>query len=145
MRFTMSKILILVLLTACSSPDGPFKNGVYKSVGASDRQGFFLEIEGQKASLYGWDVTFEGDTIYYKTSTRFEQNDILRFENFGSSKVAFNWQALSSFQPPESDSTMPFYYNSLDNISQIGNRISLSASQPLYNSKSDTFEFELVE
>lgn len=146
MRFTISKILISVLLTACSTPDGPFKNGVYESVGASYRHGFFLEIKGQNASLYGWDLFMEKDTIYYKAFGRITTATHIGFTDYEFFKVPFKKTNIQSFETiEEAGLWQVLCYSSFSISSKPNSHMTMHGVKTAYDSRFDTFEFKLVD
>lgn len=138
--------IVMMLFSGCRQKKGPFKNGLYESTQKSHKQGFLLEIEGPQATLYGWCVTFERDTSYYKASARFKNDKYLSFKNYAFSNQPFDLINLEGFETKQVNDQWQFTcYTSFHNVTQTGNIINLNAVMLVDNSASDYFEFKLVE
>ncbi|GAB5528147.1 MAG: hypothetical protein Roseis2KO_60190 [Roseivirga sp.] len=139
-------ISLIFFTSGCQSEKGPFKNGLYESTQKSEKQGFLLEIDGPQATLYGWNLSFEKDTSYYKASARFENDRYLSFKDYTLSNQPYDLINLEGFETKQVNDLWQFTcYTSFHDITQTDNIINLNAVMLVDNSASDHFEFKLIE
>jgi hypothetical protein len=123
-----------------SSVNAQIKNGIYKSSKASFRENYILIFEGEKATLIGWELVGQKDTIYYRSSAKLDENKHLHFDKFDFSK-----KGPLDFKPDKSLSMVAFVLHNNFMFSKANeNSIFFLAVTDIYGNRADEFVFEKI-
>jgi hypothetical protein len=116
--------------------------GTYMSSDESYRNNYFLVVESDQLTLYGWETTMENDTLYFRSTTAFESNSNVTFTNFEFQKEAINEENIMDFKADNALEVESFLLHKyLINISESNGEISLIATKDIYCSRADNFIF----
>ncbi|MBN1619489.1 hypothetical protein JW890_02090 [candidate division WOR-3 bacterium] len=127
-------------------------DGLYVSSEDSFKENFYLNIRGDSATLYGWDLlvfvgTSRTDTIHYKACAEFSMLDSsyisMNFENHEFSQKSFLSENFDSTDIiAENDSGLVFPYLNMFGGIKDG-KLYMYAVKFIYLSNTDNFIFEL--
>lgn len=138
MKYTIIIILSLsALLSKAQIPDG-----TYKSSNDSYRTNYFLIVSGEEITLFGWETTFENDTIYFRSTAKRDSKKKITFKTFEFQQERLTEDNLKDFEPDNNldiDSFLLHRY--LSDIEESNGEINLKATKDVYDSRVDFFKF----
>lgn len=134
--------------------------GIYMSAENSYRQHFYLKIDGDSMTLFGWEPVYQlkdtinnetspeftvKDTIYYKTTTKFlidEKGSFsLKFDRYELSHYPITKDNIDGFVQDNKIRFDTFgLHNSFDGIVS-DTKLLVTATKDIYDSRADQFEF----
>lgn len=124
---------------------------LYRSSESSFQANFFLKIEAEKSTIYGWEITPNNDTIYYRSECKSEESNHeeirLRLEKYELTRIKLNENNLEEFIEDTTleTSAILFFHNSFFGKQSSDNLIQLQAVKHIYDSRADDFEFERIK
>jgi len=99
--YSVFALIIAITFSSCKTTNDRSEN-YYKSTSNSFKSDFFLILDEKYATIYGWEVLLNKDTIYYKSKGVLKKsaNEKLRirFDKYEVSKKSFNRQNLNKFK-----------------------------------------------
>jgi hypothetical protein len=129
-------------------PDSRYE--LYRSTEESFQTDFFLKIEGENVTVYGWADTPLNDTVYYRVITEVNQMDSIKMriklENHELSAIKTTENNIDQFQE---DTTLDYGSYILFHSSFFGKKtsakiIQMQAVKHIYFGRADTFIFERI-
>ncbi len=142
----MKYLLILNLLILSLAINAQITDGLYQSSNDSDVANYYLSIKGEEVIFFGWDVTMiEKDTVYFRSTTEFDINGNLKFNDFEfqNERITINnWLNFKAMANLEISTS--FLYRYLDDIKETDGLITLRATKDIYFSRFDNLEFVKV-
>ena len=154
---TWVTLLVLVLLMSCGNgikPDkseiASNKSEVYRSSDDSFQKDFYLKIEDEKATIYGWDVSTEKDTIYYRSICKLEEDSTdgiqITLKNYQFTEVKVREENLNDFKVNEELSLDNLgEYSSFWGEKKADGSFHFLAVKHIYHSRADEFTFERIK
>jgi len=145
----MKLFLISILFLSGFISEKQIPNGIYESSKESYRTGYFLVVNYPHVSLFGWEVTNENDTVYFRSTINFElinqSTNQLTFKNFEFQKVKLTKENVKDFKTNSKlkvESMLLLRY--LNDVKESNGKIRLTATKDAYDSRSDSFEFKKI-
>jgi hypothetical protein len=141
MKYFLVTILSIINLFVVAQ----ITEGTYMSSNESYRTNYYLVVETNQLTLYGWETTMENDTIYFRSTSLFESNSSVTFKEFEFQKEPFTSGNLLDFKADialEVESFLLHKY--LMNITESNGEISLLATKDIYCSRADNFVFKKI-
>ena len=123
---------------------------IYHSTADSYQEDFFLVFENQGVSIYGWEVTIDNDTIYYRSRSKIIHEETgkltIRLKNYEFSRTKITTSNLSKFEEDKELNFAPlFCHSSFFLGTGKGSKIEFLAVKHIYLSRADKFIFERIE
>lgn len=141
------KIFFLIFLTFFYfSAKAQLPTGNYASSGSSFRTNYFLMVERDSVTLFGWETTIANDTIYFKSTCKNSSANSLTFTVFKFTKSKLNQNNFQDFiSEPDLSVESFLLHKYLFNFEIVGKKILLAATKDSYDSRADGFEFVQIK
>lgn len=117
--------------------------GDFESTRESDRRNYFLSLNGDNVTLYGWEINGDMDTIYYKANASLKiRSSHIKFSGYQFSKLKPPRTKLQNFQP-DKDVSMPelLVHKYLNVLSANNQRFEVLLIKDAYSSNANKFVF----
>jgi hypothetical protein len=135
-------ILYFILCGALIQTNAQLPMGIFESGKLSFRTNYFLKVERDSVTLFGWETLIDKDTIYFKSTSKNDIKQGLVFNNFKFSKYKMTDKNIDSFTSQTNIKIEQFVlYRHFFNFQVIDSRISILATKDTYHSRADKFEF----
>lgn len=141
----MKYLLISILSISGYFCRAQIPNGTYESSNESYRANYFLSINDEEVTLFGWETTVENDTIYFRSTTRFNSNNHLTFNEFEFQKEEITGKNLNTFEADNNLKMEPFFiHRYFMDLKESNGQISLIATKDAYDNRADAFNFKKI-
>lgn len=145
-RETMRSILLILIV--CISPKvyAQLQPGVYQSIGSSFRLNYYLRITDDSLTFFGWEISGKSDTIYFKSSCKFDTIGAKNFTRFEFSKNRPDPKRPDSFVA-QADLLIDLFrlHRHLSHFRQNGRYIHVTGTKDIYDSRADEFLFQKIQ
>jgi|GEM_PF-3210278 len=141
-------LLTLILLSGCNI-QSTSQVEIYRSTENSFQKDFYLEIENDLVNVFGWELTSENDTIYYKSSGELDKKDVgvtsFELETYELTRVKTSETNLNDFKEETGLKNALFFHSSFFGKKYSEGSMKLQAVKHIYYDRVDEFEFEKIE
>ncbi|MGB1041460.1 MAG: hypothetical protein ACPGVD_11345 [Flavobacteriales bacterium] len=150
------KLLIILIISACKDGQNATKKAdilineeIYVSNNESFQKNFFLKIYDEKAIIYGWEISKENDTIYYRSEGAIEldssDNYWISLKSYQFTDEKFNKNNLNNFKENH-NIKIPFLgiHSSFWGSLKPNGSFDFLAVKDIYSGRADKFIFEKV-
>ena len=137
---------MLMLSLSTLYVEAQFTEGIYKSSNESFGTNWYLIVKGEQLCLFGWELSTENDTLYFRSTAEFNRNRNITFNTFEFQKERITEENLKDFKPNDNLKIDSFFmYRYLVDIKEENGEISFSATKDIYDSRADYFKFLKVK
>jgi hypothetical protein len=141
----MKPCITLTFLLVSFLTNAQFTDGLYESSGNSYRKNYYLLIQKEKITYFGWETSIKKDTVYFKSTANLKKNNNLTFEKFDYSLQSPQKDQLPAF-PAQTDIRLDTSFLKVRvlrylQLSDQSGKIMALAVKDAYDSRGDRFEF----